>query len=790
MALDWPRLLLRLLGTRTPRTSGRLQLHGPDEPIRIRRDGWGIPHVDARTDGDAWFALGFCHAQDRAFQLELLLRIGTGTLSELIGPDGLPIDRLIRRLGFRRTARAQLDLLAPDVTATIEAYAAGVNAGLTGGLPRSPHELALLRSRPTPWSTLDVCVFVGLQAFSLSANWDAELARLKVLESDGPEAVRALDPGYPAWLPATSPPGTPAGTLADHLGRDLASLQAALPMGGASNNWAIGGARTTSGTPILANDPHLPPRLPAPWYLAHLRTPEWELAGASFVGGPAFPIGTNGHGAWGITAGLTDNTDLFLEEVGPDGASVREGDRFVPCEVHVERIAVKGRDPVEERVLVSPRGPLVTALTEEAGLPHALSMSAVWLRPLPMRGLLDVARARSFDELRQPFAEWPGPALNVAYANRDGEIGWQLVGQLPRRRSGNGMVPMPGWDPACGWEDDLVPFEEMPCVRNPQTGWVASANARPTAGDDGPFLGEDFVDGYRLARIGEVLGSRKDWDVPAAQRLQMDVTCLPWRELRELVLALPVDAQHDADAARGLELLGAWDGQLAADSAAASIYEAFASQLTIRLARERAPSAWAWAIGAGFGPVVPRSIFSVRAMGRLVRLLRERPDGWFAGSTWEREAVGALGDAVRGLAEAHGADPAGWGWGRLRTVTLEHPLGVRRPLDRMFNIGPAPIGGDANTPMQVSSGPIGPFEQPGFLANTRCVIDLADPARSRFSLAGGQSGNPLSPHYADLYRLWLRGDGVPIPWSETEVAAATRATLTLEPAPAPGAGEP
>jgi penicillin amidase len=168
---------------------------------------------------------------------------------------------------------------------------------------------------------------------------------------------------------------------------------------------------------------------------------------------------------------------------------------------------------------------------------------------------------------------------------------------------------------------------------------------------------------------------------------------------------------------------------------------------------------------------VPFTLFATRAMSRLVRLLRERPAGWFPGSTWEAEAIGALGDAVRGLVEAHGDEPEGWTWGRLRPVTLEHPIGARRPFGPVFNLGPAPIGGDVNTPMQVSAGPLEPFARPGALANTRCVMDLADPARSRFSLAGGQSGNPLSPHYRDLYELWLRGDGAPIPWTPPEVAA-------------------
>jgi penicillin G amidase len=779
--IEWPRILLRLvLGRRLPRVHGVVHVSGLEGPVTVRRDRWGIPHIDAQTANDAWFGLGFCHAQDRAFQLELLLRVGSGTLSELIGPDGVPIDRMSRRLGFRRTAQAQLGIIGTDVREVLEAYATGINQGLRRGGPRRPHELALLRSDPTPWTALNVLCFVGLQAFSLSSNWDVELARLKILLDDGPEAVHALDPGYPDWLPVAAPPGAPAGATLDRLAADLAAFQGLVPVGGASNNWAIAGSRTASGSPLLANDPHLAPRLPAPWYLAHLRTPEWEVAGASFVGGPAFPIGTNGFAAWGITAALTDDTDLFLEEIGPDGASVREGEGMVPCDVVVERIAVKGAEPVDERVLVTRRGPVITAMLDET-LAQALSMSAVWLRPLPLRGFLDVVQARSFEAFRTAFAEWPGPALNVVYADRDGHIGWQLVGQLPRRKTGNGTLPLHGSDPEHGWEEPLVPFEEMPFVSDPSDGWVATANAQPVSDGTGAFLGIDFVDGYRVARIGEVLSSRADLDIAASQRLQMDVTCLPWREMRETVLGLRNVAATDDAALAALELLEAWDGQMAADSIGASVYQAFAAALTRRLAQAKAPNAWPWAIGQGFGQIVPRTLFSTRAMGRLVRLLRERPAGWFEGSSWEAEAAASLGEAVRTLQTAYGADPAEWRWGHLRPLTLEHPLAARRPLDRIFNLGPIPMGGDSNTPMQASSGPMEPFGNPGFLANTRCVMDLGNPAGSRFSLAGGQSGNPLSPHYGDLFRLWQRGEGVPIAWAESEVAAASVATLVLQP---------
>jgi penicillin amidase len=571
------------------------------------------------------------------------------------------------------------------------------------------------------------------------------------------------------------PVGAAAGPAVDRLAGDLAEFLAAAPSAGGSNNWAIAGSRTASGMPLLANDPHLAARLPAPWYLAHLRCPEWEVAGASFVGAPVLPCAFNGHAAWGITAGLTDQCDLFIEEIGPDGMSVRGPDGWQACEVREERIRVRGRADVVERVLVTPRGPVISPLLDD--VPAAISLAAVWLQGLPIRGFLDTVAARDVASFREPFAEWPGPALNIVYADVDGHVAYQLVGQLPRRRRGHGTLPLPGWLPGVGWQDELVPFAEMPAVLDPPTGFVASANNRPAADGSGPYLGADFMEGFRHARIVERLAASDTWDVAGCQALQLDVTSLAWRDLRPCLLDLQ---PPDDDARHGLELLRAWDGRVAAESAAASVYELWIAEMSERLARAKAPSAWRWAIGAGFGDLVPLTSLHTAAPGRLITLLREQPDGWFADG-WAAASATALSAAVRRLRAEHGSDPARWAWGSLRTLTLRHPVGDNPMLADAFNLGPVPFPGDCTTPLQAASGPLDPFANPGFLPNLRAVIDLADPDAGRWTLAGGQSGNPTSRHYRDLFDVWLRGDGVPIPFTPAAVEAATVATLELVP---------
>ena len=773
--MDVSKFIFRLaLGRRLPITAGSLKVAGLQHTVSIRRDPYGIPCIEAADDQDAWYGLGFCHAQDRAFQLESILRVVRGTLAELVGPVALPVDRLSRRIGFYRAAQQQLTVLDEDIRQSLEAYTRGVHAGIETGCRRSAHEFALLRSRPTPIAPADVLAVVKLLSFTLASNWDTELARLQILRQDGPEAVAALDPAYPEWLPVASPPAALAGSAPDRLAEDLAIFTATVGTGGGSNNWAIAPARTAAQRPILANDPHLIPSLPSHWYLAHVRTPEWAVAGASFVGAPCIPIGHNGTAAWGITAGLLDNTDLFVEEIGPDGKSVRQGGQYIPCETVRETIRVKGGETVEEDVLITPRGPVVSPALE--GELDALSLRAVWLDPRPLEGLLVLPRVRSWKEFRAAFAQWPAFPVNLAYADSSGTVGWQLAGEAPRRRKGWGTLPLAGWDPEAGWEDAPVPFAEMPHLADPDTGFVATANTRPTSGDDGPFLGADWLDGYRLARITEVLASRHDWTVPAVQDLQMDWQSLPWRELRDAVLSLSADSNELRQA---LTLLETWDGRLAAESSAATLFEFFISEMCRRVATAKAPSAAQWVLGKGSASLAPRTTFSVGRVGHLVRLVREQPSGWFD-RPWPAEMAAALTAAIRTLQKRYGSAPARWTWGRVRPLTLCHPIGARPPLNRIFNLGPFPWGGDANTVNQSASDPVDPADNPFIIASLRMVVDVGNWDETRFALPGGQSGNPLSPHYADQLPLWRQGEGIPIAWSPEQVEQTTRETLHLE----------
>jgi penicillin amidase len=788
------RLLFRLFyGRRLPITEGNLDLLLSGNPpsdagnakagntslrkgqILIRRDKHGIPMIDADDPLDGAFAVGFCHGQDRPFQLELLQRVVRGTLAAMVGVEALPLDLLSRRVGFRRSAIEQWPLLASDIRGMLEAYSAGVNAGTSLGSRKVAHEFAILGRDPTPWEAFDSLAMSKLLSFSLTSNWDSELVRLKILELDGVDALRALDPTYPEWHPVTSPVGGSAGPAIDRLAADLSVFLKWVRPGGGSNNWALSAERTATGRPILANDPHLDARLPCHWYFVRVRTNAWNVAGATLVGGPNVLAGHNEYGAWGPTAGLIDNTDLFLEEI--DGDKVRDKAGFIPYRVVTEEIEVKGGETVTEYIRITPRGPIISPAL--AGVKQALSLRATWLDPRPLGGLFRIHSAKSFSDFRALFADWPASGQNMVWADTTGTIGWQLIGRVPQRRKGFGLLPLPGYDPDVGWGSQLLPYDQMPWLENPQCGYIATANTLPKAHGDGPFLGMDVIDGYRLMSINEKLAEQDQWTIAETMKLQINQEALAWREMREVVLQAPT---NDARTKQAVELLKKWDGVVGVESAAASIYELFLVDMICRVAQKKAPNSWRWVVGESFCALT-QNFACYRRTGHLVRLLRDQPEGWFE-EGWPTAIADSLAEAVTTLVGRWGKNPKNWAWGRIRQLLMHHPFAQVKGMagaifQSVFNLGPVDCGGDDNVIAQAATLPLDPLGTADNIASMRMVIDVGQWENSRFVLPGGQSGNPLSPHYGDQFQLWQKGEGVPIAFGEEAVKKATVATLRL-----------
>jgi len=772
--MNFPRFLLRMIyGKRLPTLAGELKIPGLTHPVTIHRDGYGVPYIRAKSERDAFYGLGFCQGQDRGFQLEMLLRITRGTLAEMVGEGGLSMDRLSRRIGFNRSAQGHVSLLEEENLHIYQAFAQGLNDGVRYGCPKLPHEFALLKTEPTPWSVADVLASLNYIGFGLS-SWTAKLTRLMILENEGPEALRDLDDDYAEWNPVSDPPGQKAGKALDRLDEDLNRLMGFFGSG-ASNNWAITSAHTSTGRPLFANDPHLAPSLPAPWYLAHLYFPGLIVCGASFVGAPILPSGFNEHMAWGITAGLVDNIDIFYEEIGEEGDTIRQGDQFVPCETLTETYQVKGASPVTEKILITPRGPVISDALDP--ISTVISMRATWMTPRPVNSLTRIHHVRNFDELAENAAQLTLSSLNMVCASPDETIGWVLLGEVPQRKESWGTVAFPGWEEQYQWQPEFLPFEQMPRLVNPESGMIATANNQPFEEGAGPFLGRDWLDGYRVSRIYELLQTRSDWNLDLTREMQQDRLAIPWRQIREIVLGVPADTK---EARLAQELLSGWDGVVAADSGPAAVYEFFLIEMIQRMAKAKAPRSAEWVMGKGHHSLMARSFFSVREVSHLVRRLQEQPEGWFE-MGWLAEIAAALGGAVRRLQEHFKAPPQEWSWGAVHQMVLLHPLGSRPPLDKVFNLGPFSTGGDHQTISQAGRMSTEFGSNVTGIANLRMAVDVGNWRENYFVLAGGQSGNPFSPHYDDLLQKWLRGEAVTLAWMGHAISRATEHLLELIP---------
>jgi penicillin amidase len=770
----WKALLHGVLGARPARVEGVIDGAGVTAEVTVRRDAHGVPYIDAQNDADAFYALGFCQGQDRGFQLELLARAARGTLAALVGAEMLPVDQLSRRVGFARIAAAQFAAQDAWTRSLLACFARGVNDGRGRG-PRA-HEYALLLRDPEPYTATDGLAVVQLFSFLLSTNWDAELARLRVLLADGAEALEDIDPGADASgleeFPARLRDDLRA--LADALTAERARAAPLAGTSAGSNAFGLAGARTTTGRPILACDPHLGPTLPALWYLAQARTPEWTVRGAFLVGQPVPSFGHNDRVAWGLTAGHVDNTDLFVEVVHADGARVRDGDGWTACTVREERIAVRGGRDVTERVLETPRGPVVTPALGGEG--PALSLRATWMRA----GAFDwykLVRARDVPSATALFRAHPGASEARVFADVDGRIARKHVGDAPLRDGHHGTLPAPGWRVGAAWREETVPFEAMPGESDPPRGFVVTANNRPPGAS--VWLGGDFLDPHRHDRLTEALSARDRWSVDDAVALQSDRRTTLWPSVRAAVLAALANARGEAAVAR--EMLTAWDGDVGPASAAASVYALLLAGLARALVMDRAPRAGDWALGEGINGLLPRGAFPLRRLSHLARCVNEQPEGFFVGRGWPAVIAAEAGRAVGTLRARCGDDPARWSWGAARPLVLVHTLGAKPPLDGVFNLGPYAFGGDATTVSQASMDFRDPFGPVIGLPNLRMVLDVGAWDDARWALAGGQSGNPFSAHYDDLAARWARGETVRLAWSEARVREVTVATLTLRP---------
>lgn len=797
--------------SRLPQVNGRIYHPALHHPVAIRRDRWGVPHIHAANRHDLFFAQGFVHAQDRLWQMEINRRAAHGTLSALLGPMTLDTDRLSRALGFARLAAQNWQTLDDSSRADVLAYTAGVNA-LLDTTPRLPLEFALLRHRPAPWQPLDSIAYGRLQMWALTNGAMGEMVTAQLTETVGAALAAELLPEPPAANPVTLPQGIEVnwrGTaVSPFLGKGGGDGG-----GRGSNGWVISGAHTTTGQPILANDMHLPLGAPSLWYFVHLHSDDgWQVAGFSQPGLPYVLVGRNTHIAWGATLAYTDCEDLFVEQFHPDNPALyRSGDAWRDAQIIPETIEVRTQKPHILTVTLTHHGPI---LPFAAAAPLALASTAL-RGEAPLDGFARLNQARDWAEFSTAVSHIHAPALNLLYADNQGNIGYWVTGRVPVRGQGDGRAPAPGHDPAYDWIGHIPPAE-MPHALNPAAGFIVSANHQIVAEADYPhYLGRIWRDGYRARRLeqlmtGEENGTRMNADEqgfsqdslralralrsklsPAdCRRFQMDVLCLPGLEVaRRLAHLQP----QSPDAALALDLLRSWDGRLLLQSPAAAVYEVFLVQFAQAVLQPRLGADFMHRV-LGLGPhpiLIPVTEFQGYWPATAVRLLTNSASGWLpVGPNRDALLENCLAQTTAVLRQCLGPHPQDWQWGRLHRVTFAHALGRVPPLDRLFNQGPHPLGGDGSTVAQASYSPDAPYDNNAIGVSSRLVVAFGHTTSGASTagwamLAPGQSGQPGSPHYGDLIAPWLSGEFMEMGWDgeEEEGTAVTPHSLTLSPPP-------
>ncbi|HEX7088822.1 MAG TPA: penicillin acylase family protein [Longimicrobiales bacterium] len=754
-------ILIAYAFTARPDHEGSIVVEGLARPVEVWYDSLAVPHVWAASLEDLVFAQGYLHARERLWQMELFRRVAQGRLAEIFGPELEASDRFLRVLGLWRAAGLEEEALSPEERRLLERYSEGVNAWIRTRRGALPPEFLLLRIRPEPWTPRHVVAVAKLMSMDLS-SYQSDLAAARAIRRLGEQKARLLTPAYPSWAPTIlegpEPPEAPP---------IAAALLEAASMRRASNSWVIGGQRTRSGKPILANDMHLALRAPGLWYLMALHAEERRLdvAGMTIPGTPLVMAGHNCAVAWGYTNAMVDDADVFIERLDPaDTSRYLTPDGSLPFEVFPETLHVRGRDSASiVNIRWTRHGPVLTP-GEQGTAGEVLALR--WTAHQPSRTARAIVRlnfARNPDDVFRAVEDFDDPHQNVVFADTAGHIGYVMGGRVPLRGRDSRpppVAPVPGWTGEWDWTGEL-PFEKHPRVLDPPQGYIVTANNRQAAGAIADLIGSEWSGGFRAHRIREMIRAAGRVDADAVHRMQLDVRDALAERYRDRAVA----AATRANLPERARLLAEWDLEARGDSRAAALFYTWYERLR-------------QAGGASFyGDADPGAVAIPRALTNEVLERRALP--WVEGEG-ARESFDSLAAAAMGTADSLVGERT---WGEIHRVELAHALAAARWLEVSLglNVGPAPHAGSPTTVNVASHDGGFPFVT-RYGASQRHVVDMADvDGAGGFILPAGQSGVPFSRHYRDQFERWRSGGLWPIPLDRERARARRVGTLWLRP---------
>ena len=762
-----------------PNVSGKVNLKGLGASVEVYRDGYGIPHIKAATERDAFFAQGFVTAQDRLWHMEYDRRRGMGRWAEVVGPQALEQDKLMRRFRLEASARADYGAVSERTRKMFDAYAEGVNAFIatTESLPA---EYRIAGISPEPWQPWD-----GLVAYKvrhiLMGVFESKIWRAQAVQKLGPEKAASLIPGYEPGQLVILPPGEdydgPLGNCLEEL-RDSAAALSYMTTGG-SNSWVLSGSRTASGKPILAGDSHRALDTPNVYYQNHVTCPDFDVVGLSFPGVPGFPhFGHNAWVSWCVTHLGADYQDLYIERFKSDDPEyyLYRG-QWLRVETHRETIKVRGEDDVAITVPVTRHGPVISGSPEQ-GSGVAFKYTATEGPSDWPDSLWKMLLAQDSNQLIESMRQWVDPCNNFVIADVHGNIGYLSRGRIPVRSVANAWLPVPGWTGEHEWQGD-IPFEELPVSVNPEQGYIVTANNKPV-GDDYPYyISVDFTPGFRAQRVTDALLPLENPKAKDMAKVHGERLSIPARAYAGFLESVE---PKDELATLAREKLTAWSGHMEAGQVEPTIYSAFRDALLKdllehNLGEELAAVAWN-PEGRGLGQ------FMARLRSRLIGMVAEDDRSLLPpGEDWPGMMSRALSKGVRELESRLGGNLDEWRWEKVHQARPKHTLSGAFPgLNGLLDPPPIPTSGDGDTPLAGSYSVSDPATVTG-LSVVRYVFDTSDSwANSLWCVPLGSSGHPGSPHYHDQSETWRNVELIPMTYDWDTIKSESQTHQKLEPA--------
>jgi penicillin G amidase len=710
---------------------------GLRQPVEVLRDRWGIPHIYAQTVEDLFFAQGYITATDRLFQIDLWRRMGTGKLAEAVGPSAIDRDRLARAVRWRGPMEQEWASYGPDTKLIATAFTSGINAYIRSLNGKRTPEFQIGDYDPGLWAPEDCLARVA--GLLMTRNLTKEVARVHDLKLFGLDAMAKYLPPDPP-VPLEVPKGLDSADISEGILRVYNQAIGPARFGEqGSNNWVVDGSMTTTGKPILANDPHRPVQLPSLRKTVHLVGPGWNAIGAGEPALPGIALGHNEQIAFGFTIVGIDQQDLYVEKLDPANRN-RYWYRgaWKDIEVESQSLAVKGsKPPLKIELRYTVHGPVIY---EDAARHRAYALRWVGSEPGTAGYLagLALAQAKNWSEFRKAAERYKVPSENVVYADTSGNIGWQVTGLTPIRKNWSGLFPVPGDSGEYEWSG-FQAAKDLPHSFNPSAHFIATANHNILPPGYSIPLGYEWAPPFRFQRIVEMLSTHEKFSVADFERMQQDVVSIPARRF-QAVLRRWTTPENPSVVQKVLE----WNAAVTADSAVAAIYEVWIGKL---------PNA---VFGAALGPRTD--------LITLLKTLEADPH--------PKALDDSLAAALRQLKKEQGPDLERWQWGRLHHIDFPHPLNADQ-----FHRGPVARPGDGFT-VNATSGAA--FQQTSG-ASYREILDVSDWDRSMTTNVPGESGDPSSPHYSDLLADWAAGKYHPLPYTRKAVEAATVERMTLTP---------